>query len=276
MTYSQPVELGEALALLRQGSPRVIAGGTDVYPALEPGADCFEVLDTTRIRGFADITHQDGAFRFGAAATWSDVINAELPAAFDALKQAAREVGSQQIQNAGTVVGNLCNASPAADGVPVLLALDARVELSSEARGSRVLPLSKFIMGVRKTALKRDELVTAVVVSAAPKGMRSAFEKLGSRRYMVISITMTAANVLIGSDGLIGEARIAVGSCSAVAQRLPELEADLIGAAPEQFEINADHLSRLSPIDDVRGTGAYRRDAVIEQIKRAVRRAGRQ
>ena len=230
-------------------------------------------LDVTRIHGFCDVQVSDESVRFGAAVTWTDVIKAELPSAFDALKQAAAEVGSLQIQNAGTIAGNICNASPAADGVPPLLALDATVELQSVSRGVRELPLTTFLKGVRHTAIEKDELVTAVIVPTPNAGMRSAFEKLGSRQFLVISIAMTAANVLLNAEGRIQEARIAVGSCSAVAQRLTALEADLVGEDPKRVTIKAEHLAPLSPIADVRGTAEYRLTAAQQQIQRAILRA---
>lgn len=259
--------------MLAHDAPRVIAGGTDVYPAMRQGQRPQAMLDVTRIAGFSDIVQGVEEIRFGAAVTWSDVVAAELPPAFDALKAAALEVGSVQIQNAGTIAGNLCNASPAADGVPPLLALDAEVELASRARGVRRLPLAAFLQGVRQTALAPDELVTAVIVQRPPAGMGSAFEKLGSRRYLVISIAMTAANILLDDAGRIAEARVAVGSCSAVAQRLPGLEAALIGQRPAEVEVTGTHLAMLSPIDDVRGSASYRLEAAAEQCKRAIQRA---
>lgn len=273
MVYSQPTELADALALLQQAQRQVIAGGTDVYPAMQPGQRPEAFLDVTRIAGMAGITETPDAYRFGAAATWTDIVQADLPPAFDALRAAAREVGSLQIQNAGTVAGNLCNASPAADGVPPLLALDASVELGSAERGPRMLPLAEFITGVRQTALAGDELVTAIHVPRPPAGMTSGFEKLGSRRYLVISIAMTAANILLDGQGRIAEARVAVGSCSAVAQRLAALEADLIGQDPSEITIDPTHLAPLAPIDDVRGTAAYRLEAAAQQIRRAVQKA---
>ena len=273
MAYSQPSLLPDALKLVAQSGVCVVAGGTDLYPAQQPGRQPEVYLDITRVDGLSDITRTDTGMRFGAAVTWSDIVKAELPAAYDALKCAAREVGSLQIQNAGTIAGNLCNASPAADGVPPLLALDATVELSSAARGTRVLPLSDFITGVRQTALAEDELVTAILVPHPPAEMRSGFEKLGSRRYLVISIAMTAANITLDDTGCIAQARIAVGACSAVAQRLPALEADLIGQDPDALRISPTHLAPLAPIDDVRGSGAYRLDAAQTQISRAIRKA---
>ena len=269
MSFSQPKDLASALSILEDAEPRIIAGGTDVYPAMHGKKSCSEFLDVTRIDGFADVTLRDDYYRIGAAVTWSDIIKAELPPAFEALKQAARTVGSVQIQNAATLVGNICNASPAADGVPPLLALDAEVELAGTG-GVRVMPLSKFILGVRHTALRKKELCSAIRVPRPVPNMRSKFEKLGSRSYLVISIAMTAVNVLLEDEGRIAEAKVAVGACSAVAQRLTALEVDLVGADPRTFEIKAHHLAPLQPIDDVRGTGAYRLDAVGEQIRRAL------
>ncbi|MCE8006181.1 MAG: xanthine dehydrogenase family protein subunit M [Aestuariivita sp.] len=274
LAFERPDNIELALEALREPAFQVLAGGTDVFPALGQGQLPCAFLDVTGIAGLGDITRRNGATRIGAAATWTDIVKAKLPAAFDGLKVAAREVGSLQIQNAGTLAGNLCNASPAADGVPPLLALGARVEVASAARGTRVLAVSDFIQGVRRTALAADELVTAIVVPDQPGGSRSAFEKLGSRRYLVISICMTAANILMDAQGRIAQARVAVGACSAVAQRLPALEADLIGRRLDDVTVHVDHLSPLSPIDDVRGSGAYRLDAVQEQCKRAIQRAG--
>ena len=271
--YSQPSTLSDALQVLEQFAPCVVAGGTDIYPSMQNGRQPQTFLDVTRIRGFSDVLVTADSVRFGGAVTWTDVIKADLPPAFDALKQAAAEVGSVQIQNAGTIAGNLCNASPAADGVPPLLALDASVELQSAARGVRALPLGTFIKGVRQTAIAKDELVTAVTVPLPKAGVTSAFEKLGSRRYLVISIAMTAANILLDKSGRVEKACLAVGSCSAVAQRLTALEADLVGSDPRKVDIKAEHLAPLAPIDDVRGTGGYRLAAAEQQIRRAILRA---
>jgi len=273
LSYLCPTELAVALDAMRHSKPCVIAGGTDVYPAQQRGVAAHDYLDVTRIHGFRDISAVDGATRIGAAVRWSDIVFADLPPAFDALKQAAREVGSIQIQNAGTIAGNLCNASPAADGVPPLLALNAEVELVSTARGPRTVPLTDFITGVRQTCRAADELVSAIVVPGTPQGMVSAFEKLGSRRYLVISICMTAVNLLLEEQKIV-DARVAVGACSAVAQRLPALEAALLGKRPQDVIVSQANLSSLAPIDDVRGTASYRLDAVAEQCLRAIRRAG--
>ena len=273
MTYLIPTKLEAALKSLAQQQDKLVAGGTDVYPSMKQGHTPKSLLDVTRIKELMNITVTDTGFRIGAAVNWTEIVKAKLPAAFDALKHAAKEVGSLQIQNAGTIAGNLCNASPAADGVPPLLTLDARVEVASAARGARILPLQDFILGVRKTALGSDEIVTAIHIPTPPDGAGSAFEKLGNRKYLVISIVMTAALIKCDSRGLISKARVAIGACSPVAMRLTQLEADLIGAKPSEVEILPSHLSQLSPIDDVRGSGGYRLDIVQEQCRRAIQKA---
>jgi CO/xanthine dehydrogenase FAD-binding subunit len=275
LTYLIPTKLEAALKSLAQQQDKIVAGGTDVYPAMKQGHTPKSLLDVTRIKELMNIKVTDTGLRIGAAVTWTEIVKAKLPVAFDGLKHAAKEVGSLQIQNAGTIAGNLCNASPAADGVPPLLTLDARVEFASAARGARILPLQDFILGVRKTVLALDEIVTAIHIPAPPVGAGSAFEKLGSRKYLVISIAMTAALIKCDVRGLISEARVAIGACSPVAQRLTQLETDLIGAKPSEVEILPNHLLQLSPIDDVRGSGGYRLDIVQEQCRRAIQKAAK-
>jgi CO/xanthine dehydrogenase FAD-binding subunit len=265
--YFRPTSLDEALqALARPWT--VLAGGTDFYPARVGGAIDENVLDIGGIAVLRGITTRPDGWRLGATTTWSELLETELPPLFDGLKQAAREVGGRQIQNAGTIAGNLCNASPAADGVPPLLALDATVELAGRA-GSRRLPLASFITGNRRTVLAPGELLVAIDVPRPARDTRSAFLKLGARRYLVISIAMAAATLEI-EDGPVIAARIAVGACSAVAQRLPALETALVGAAVDSLAacVEAWQLVPLSPIDDVRGSAAYRREAAATLLRR--------
>ncbi|MEP5761296.1 MAG: xanthine dehydrogenase family protein subunit M [Litoreibacter sp.] len=273
MTYHYPTDLASALDIAARSASKIVAGGTDVYPSQRQGERPEFYLDVTRIANFSGITQNGASYRIGAATTWTDIVKTELPPAFDALKQAALKVGSIQIQNAGTIAGNICNASPAADGVPPLMALDAQIELVSSERGTRVLPLAKFIQGVRQTALAADELVSAIIIPPQPDGAGSAFEKLGSRKYLVISISMVAAIITRDEGGLVSDARVSVGSCSPVAMRLYQLERDMIGKRPEEIEVTHGHLSPLSPITDVRGSGEYRLDVVSAQCERAIRRA---
>jgi len=270
VAYHRPSSLAQALEIAAESEITPIAGGTDIFPAAKQGQPPRQLLDVTGIAELSTITRTDDGFRFGSAVSWSDVVKAELPPAFDTLKKAALEVGSIQIQNSGTVAGNICNASPAADGVPPLLALDATVEIGSHSRGTRHVPLSDFILGVRKTALNPDELVTAIRVPNPPKNSRSSFQKLGSRKYLVISIAMVSAIIAKNEEGRVSDARIAVGSCSAVALRLPELEAYCLGKRAEDIIVLPEHLTPLTPIDDIRGSAQYRNDAVAELCARAI------
>ena len=269
--FERPRSVAEAASLLAAGDWALLAGGTDLYPAHVGRPITRPVLDLSRVEGLRGIRRGDDGWTIGATTTWSDVIRADLPRLFDALKAAAREVGGVQVQNAGTVAGNVCNASPAADGMPALLALDAEVELQSAA-GSRRLPLAQFVLGSRRTARRPDELVSALHVPARGATARSVFMKLGGRRYLVISISMVAATIELDAAGRVAHAAVAVGSCSAVARRLPALEARLLGrdAAGLAGCVESGDLAPLTPIDDVRGSAAYRLDATATLLRRAL------
>lgn len=269
--YLKPKTLEQAITLLATTGGQILAGGTDFYPALDDRLPPGNVVDITALEEIRGITIEDEYVRIGGLTTWTEVIRTPLPRCFDALKAAAREVGSVQIQNRGTVAGNLCNASPAADGVPPLLALDAEVELVS-GDGRRLVPLAQFVTGNRRTLRGQSEIVTAVLVPRRLEDALSAFLKLGARRYLVISISMVAA-VVHNEAGRVSEARVAVGSCSASAKRLNDLERDLVGvpaAAGISEAVKAEHLLPLSPIDDVRATADYRRDASLTLVRRAL------
>ena len=268
--HLRPATLEAAVALLAERPRTVLAGGTDHYPARVMAAPEEDVLDIARLPGLRAITHVDGAWIIPCLATWTDLIAAALPPAFDGLRAAARQVGGVQVQNVATVVGNLCNASPAADGVPCLLALDASVELVS-LRGRRLVPVAEFVLGPRQTARRPDELAIGLRIPAQ-HGCGS-FLKLGARRYLVISIVMVSL-VAEMAGGRIARARVAVGACSPVARRLPALEAALAGQPPDPALVRAEHLAPLSPIDDVRGTAGYRRAAALELVRRAVASLG--
>jgi CO/xanthine dehydrogenase FAD-binding subunit len=272
--YLRPTGLDEALAALAQRPWTMLAGGTDVYPANVGRPITADVLDVTGLPSLRVISEADGGgtVRIPALATWMDVVRADLPAAFDGLKTAARSIGGVQIQNRGTLAGNLCNASPAADGLPNLMALDARGELSSTAV-RREVPVGEFVVGNRRTLRRPDELVTAILMPAPSASARSTFLKLGSRAYLVISIASVAAVIDVGPEGRVVAARIVVGACSEVPMRVEAAESRLVGevASPSLAEsIVAGDLDGLAPIDDVRGTATYRRDASLTLVRRAV------
>ena len=204
-----------------------------------------DVLDVTAVPGLRRIEEVDEHWRIGALVTWTDVIRAGLPPLFDGLVAAAKEIGGAQIQNSATLAGNLCTASPAGDGIPNLLALEAEVEIAS-LRGMRFEPVESFLDGYRHTTCGQDEIVTALRIPKRSAAARGSFLKLGARRYLVISIVMAAAVVETDADGAVGHARIVIGACSPVARRLRALEERL---------------------DDARASAAYRLAAAETLIR---------
>lgn len=270
--FHRPQSTDEALALLALDGATILAGGTDIYPAHVDRPPPKRLVDISGVKELRGVSRDAQTIRIGAATTWTEIARADLPPSFDMLRQAAREIGAVQIQNRGTVGGNLCNASPAADGAPPLLALDARVELASP-RGLRVMPLEEFLIGARRTARAADEIMTAILAPAGNGASKSVFLKLGARKHLVISIVMVAAMLSFHDDGTVENARIAIGSASAVAQRLRGLEQRLAGLPADAAIVDlvsTEDFSTLSPIDDARATAGYRIEAASEIVRRAL------
>jgi N-methylhydantoinase B len=275
IAYHRPRSLEEALAIRAAQDVAVIAGGTDIFPAHSARRAWGEpthkdLLDITAIPGLDRIELTAGGWLIGCLVTWSRLARTELPPLFDGLKAAAKDVGGVQVQNRGTLVGNLVTASPAGDGIPNLLALDASVEIAGPA--PRTVPLQDFLTGYRATALRQDEIIVGLHIPDLPTG-RGGFAKLGARRYLVISIAMAAGVIATDTSGRIAQARLAIGACSAVAQRLPALEAALVGVAPRDAAAmpQAAHLASLAPIDDIRASAAYRREAALTLLRDLLR-----
>jgi xanthine dehydrogenase small subunit len=270
IAYHRPATLAEALSIRAAQDVAIIAGGTDIYPAQatrrawgEPTHK--DVLDLTAIPDLDRIERSPTGWRLGALVTWSALRAAKLPPLFDGLKRAAGEVGGAQVQNRGTVLGNLITASPAGDGIPNLLTLDAQVEIAGPT--PRLLPIADFLTGYRATALGAHEIAVALHIPDLP-GARADFRKLGARHYLVISIVMVAAVVALEA-GRIAAARIAIGACGPVAQRLPALEAALLGVPVAEAAglVVPAHLETLAPIDDIRASAAYRRAAALTLLR---------
>lgn len=269
--YHRPRTLAEALAIRAETGALPLAGGTDIH-ALRTARAAWgdpwrpEILDLSAVRDLDGIAETAEGWRIGARTTWTMIAETPLPPLFDGLRTAAREVGGRQVQNRGTIAGNLVTASPAGDGIPNLLVLNAEVELAS-AGATRRLPVAQFLTGYRSTALLPGEIVTALHIPRCD-GARSRFEKLGARRYLVISIAMAAGVIRLEGDR-VAEARIAVGACSPVARRLPALENALTGLHPSEMPHVPQHahLAPLAPIDDVRASAAYRSDAALTLLR---------
>jgi len=272
-SYVTPRTLTQAIAAL-SSEPTIIAGGTDIYPSLVGRDVPADVLDVSRLDELRGITHDAGWTRFGASTTWSEVAGAALPPDFRALQQAALQIGAVQVQNAGTIAGNICTASPAGDSIPVLLALDAVVELCG-TNGTRQIALADFVTGYRTTAKRADEIVVAILVPDANGRRRSAFVKHGGRSHLVISMVMVAAAITRDESNAIVDARVAVGACSPVAVRLRSVERQIVESSeasdgPGPVRVTGADLGDLSPIDDVRCTGRYRLRVVPHLVQRAV------
>lgn len=270
--YHRPSTLREAVTLLRGSEAlTVLAGGTDIFPArtarIAWGAcDTRGVIDISGIAALRGIEDRGDHWWIGATTTWSEIIKADLPPVFNGLKAAAREIGGAQIQNRGTIGGNICTASPAGDSIPCLMALDAEIDVCGGVEFR--IPVASFFNAYRRTALAEDEIVTGVRV---PKQSgRSVFQKLGARRYLVISIAMVAATVDLDAQGQVISAKVAVGACSAVAQRLPDLEATMIGKPLTPDIVTTAHLTALTPIDDIRASARYRRHAAAILLRDAI------
>ena len=269
--YARPADLETALALAAQGRV-VLAGGTDLYPVAgaELAGDVLDITGVDALRGFT----RGAGLRIGGCTTWTEIAEASLPPALAGLQDAARMVGGRQVQNVGTLAGNLCNASPAADGVPPLLTLAAEVELAS-VRGARRMGLADFLTGPRKTVRQPDEVLVAVHIPEAALLGKAAFEKLGARAYLVISIASVAVRS-VTNGGLVTDIAVAVGACSGVAQRLPLVEAALTGASVDGLAalVRAEDVAAaLSPIADIRASAGYRLIAATELVARAVEAA---
>ena len=277
---TSPRDLPAAFAALAAGSPdipvRPIAGGTDLMVALtgELGDPPERVLDLWAIDDLRGIAIEGGWLSVGALTTYTDLRRSALCREHvPALVEAAATIGAAQIQNRGTLGGNIANASPAGDTLPVLLAADAVIVLGS-ARGEREVPAADFWTGYRRTALAHDELVVRVRLPlVADREMR--FRKVGTRRAQ--SISKVVLSIAWRGDGPWRDVRLALGSVAPTPIRAAATEAVLEGAAPspETADRAAETLAReLAPIDDVRSTAEYRRLVAARVLHRIVRDAG--
>ena len=260
MDVLTPHTLDEALRLKAElPQARFVQGGTDVLVELNfdrsrPPA----LINLNEVGELRGVAREDGTLVLGAGLTYTEAMQGQLAHDLPALAEAARTVGSPQIRNRGTIGGNLGTASPAGDAIPPLLTQGAEVEIAS-VRGERRLPLRDFFLGVKRNALEPDEIVRAVRVR--PTGAPQTFMKVGPRNAMVISICSLALEVDRERD----EVRAAFGS-AAPTVRLVTAPLGEVDAFPDRVAAAA------SPIDDVRGTAAYRRHALRVLTRRALER----
>lgn len=270
MDYFRAPTVEEALAkLAEEPRRRVICGATDAFAdiSLVPARSAW--VDISRIDALRRIERCDGWARIGAASSWESIARtAWLPAA---LRDAAAAVGSLQIRLQGSIGGNLCHASPVADGVPPLLSLDAQVELAS-VRGVRRLPLQEFLLGSGRIALKADELLVAVLFALPSEADRTAFVKCTNRDGSALAVVSAAVRLRMSAVNTIEAAAVAVGGASEVPLRMPALEASLQGRRAEALRdvIEGASLAALTPIDDCRATAVHRTHLARIGIMRAL------
>ncbi|MFN8513446.1 MAG: FAD binding domain-containing protein [Chloroflexia bacterium] len=276
-TYLRPTSLAEALHLLREhaGRARLVAGGTDVVVELSRGVRPTETLiDLTALRDLHYLKAEGDTLRLGALATHNDVIASPLCRARALpLAQACWEVGAPQIRTRATIAGNLVTASPANDTITPLIALGAEVVLASAA-GERTLPLEQFYLGFRRTALAADELLREIRVPLLRADQRGIFLKLGLRGAQAIAV-INVALVATLVEGIVREARIALGSVAPTIVRATAAETWLIGKALDETtcsEAGQLALEAAAPIADVRGSADYRRTTLANLVAAGLRR----
>ena len=277
-----PASLAEAYALLAEadgGAWRPLAGGTDLMVTMtgEIGEPPSRVLDIWALDELRGIRGEADALVIGALTTYTDLRGSpEVTELAPGLAEAAATIGAAQIQNRGTLGGNVVNASPAGDTLPVLLALDAEMVLGS-TRGERTVAASEFWPSYRTTARRDDELLLRIRIPRV-EGRQVRFRKIGTRRAQAISkVVMALAWRSTGDDAPWSHVRLAMGSVAATTIRVPAVESVLEGAMPtsEAADAAAAALTTaIQPIDDVRSTAAYRRLVAGRVLHRLIRDEG--
>ena len=273
-----PTSIAQAYELLAAGDGwRPIAGGTDLMVQItgEIAPPPERVLDLWRLDELRGIEQRDGALVLGALTTYTDIRRSDVCRdLLPALVEASATIGAAQIQNRGTLGGNIANASPAGDTLPLFLATDAEIVLGS-ASGQRTVKASDFWTSYRQTARRDDELVTQVRIPLPP-GRQVRFRKVGTRRAQAISKVVMALSWRPDA-GVWRDVRLGLGSVAATPVRAPQTEGVLEGAAPRAE--TADHAAatiaqEIKPIDDVRSTADYRRVVTARVLHRLLREAG--
>jgi CO/xanthine dehydrogenase FAD-binding subunit len=275
-----PTRIDAAYAMLAAGGPpwRPLAGGTDLMVQItgELGEPPDRLLDIWSLDELRGMRVEEGAVVIGALTTYTDLRRSPVVAEWiPALAEAAATIGAAQIQNRGTIGGNVMNASPAGDTLPLLLALDAEMVLGS-ATGERSVPASAFWPSYRTTARRDDELLLRIRIPIVG-GRTVRFRKVGTRRAQAISKVVMALAWRTADDGRWTDVRLALGSVAPTTVRAPATERVLEGASPTRETADAAAVAlqaEVVPIDDVRSTADYRRAVCGRVLHRLVRDAG--
>lgn len=275
MRYASPTTVAEAVDLLgSEPDARVYAGATDLIPQIRAGRpEPTVMVDLKRIERLCAINRNGSTYTVGAAAPTADVCaHAALVAAFPGLAEASGLIGSDQIQNRSSWGGNLANASPAADTPPSLIVNDARAVIAGPG-GERTVPAAEIAIGPGATSLGPGELIVEFELDAPPARTADAYLRLIPRTEMDIAVVGAAARITLDDGGKVAAAAIALGAVAPTVVRVPDAEAALIGNEPSGealAAVEAAAAAATNPIDDKRGTVAYRRQVAGVLARRAV------
>jgi len=271
--YHSPESLSEALSLLvelENASP--VIGGSDLMIAMRNGVIApSHVVDLNEISELNYVKEEDGVIKIGATATHTQVANSPLVARVHSLVDSVSRIGSPQIRNRGTITGNICNASPAADAAPPLLVHGAEVEIQS-LDDTRIIPIADLFTGPKMNCLETGELLTEIQIPVPPAGAASSFMRIGRRKAFTLSVVSSAAYIQIDGETCT-DAKVAFGSVAITPIRVPEAENLLTGSKLDEETIKSASKAvyeAVKPITDVRGTAEYRKDMCPVLMRRAI------
>ncbi len=263
MRYVRAKDSQDAVSLMAAAmDPMLLAGGTDLLVKMKLGRAAPDlVVDLKQIAGMRDISPEAGGFRIGAAVTGAEMGESDaLMAAWPGVVDAVELIGSTQVQGRATMVGNLCNGSPAADSVPALLTAEAMVRITG-ANGERDMPVAELLKGPGETTLQKSDIVTSIWLPARPERAGDAYLRFIPRTEMDIAVAGAAVSLSLDESGTVLAARVALGAVAPTAILVPEAAKALIGSrleAPALEACAAACSAASSPIDDRRGTAEFR------------------
>lgn len=268
--YERPTNIDDAVRRLAEGGEgtAILAGGTDLFVDLRGGRREVRLLiDIKRVDGLRRLdVDRNGGVAIGAATTLNEILeHAPVRRTLPGLVRAAESIATYPLRNRATVVGNLCNASPAADMAPILLALDATI-VAQSPRGERQIHVAKFFAGVKRTVLRPDEIVSEIRVPAPEPDLRSGFLKQQRLCGHDLAVASAAATYSPGT----GILRVAFGSCAPTPILLPPIEAKGASAPAVSDATAQAALAQVRPISDVRASAEYRRDVLPILVRRLV------
>lgn len=280
--YHTPASLAEACRLLHSGGPgtKVIAGGTDILLDLKKGIlSAGSLISLAGLSGLRKIEKKDSVLRIGPLVTPNMLAGSDMVRKiFPGLAEAAASIAANQIRNLATIGGNLCSAVPSADLPPSLLTVEAELLLTARS-GKRRIALRDFFLGPRKTALRRAEILTCILIPALPRGTGTAYEKFQARDASALAIAGAAARLTVKGNKIV-KALVAIGACAPTPLIMEAAGEFLAGKEPsEQNFVRAGELAAqcIKPITDIRGSEQYRREIArvltIRVLKRAFKRA---